>query len=579
MSQQADGQGATLEIVNPVALAQSDSSAAERVEPAPRRASLDGARIGLYWNGKPQGDVALAHTKIRLAEAYDDVTFVDVFGEKGGLNRYLSPEQLEMLARDTDVVVGTSGDCGSCTAWLIRDMVELEKRGVATANYTSTQFIEDAHWSARIFGLRELPITEVPLPFTNRDPATIASMVDDALARVVESFTRPAIDVVPLVSTFSHIHLDPSPTLTYGGDDLLECFDRMQDDFVAHAWSDGMPLVPPTRAKVDAMIAASGLPGDHVVGNFAPGNGIGTIEKIAANAVMAGAAPNAMPVILAMLDCVLEPSIGLRTFAMSTGPQAPVVMVSGPYAEQIGMNNSTCALGPGSVSRVNVAIGRTLRLCMMNVGHSYPGVSDMDTIGSSMKFGACVAENEARNPWLPFRVQQGYSQAETTVTVNVPYGVCELFDFQNYEPEKLIECFATVASNTCGSPSNGVWLVKSSADLAQGYPFHGFFQNLVMLCPEHASVFSAAGWTIDDIKKALHDACKMPFRKLMLNKPEQSFRVAHPELLHLLDAPETEVDVFPTPDCWDLFVVGSDAGRSLFFFGGTNSVTKPVRLP
>ena len=72
------------------------------------------------------------------------------------------------------------------------------------------------------------------------------------------------------------------------------------------------------------------------------------------------------------------------------------------------MNHGVCALGPGSVSAVNVAIGRTLRLVMMNVGHSYPGISDMDTIGSSMKFSACVAENEDRNPWAPFRVMEGF---------------------------------------------------------------------------------------------------------------------------------------------------------------------------
>ena len=168
------------------------------------------------------------------------------------------------------------------------------------------------------------------------------------------------------------------------------------------------------------MVAASGRFADEVVGVFAPGFGIGTVEKIAANAVMAGAAPEAMPVILAMADCVLDPSIGLRTFAMSTGPQAPIVLVSGPIAAEIGMNHGVCALGPGSTSQVNVAIGRTLRLLMMNVGHSYPGISDMDTIGSSMKFSACVAENEERNPWEPFRVGQGFDRSQSTVTRQRP---------------------------------------------------------------------------------------------------------------------------------------------------------------
>jgi hypothetical protein len=252
-------------------------------------------------------------------------------------------------------------------------------------------------------------------------------------------------------------------------------------------------------------------------------------------------------------------------------------MVSGPIADEIGMNHGICALGPGSISQVNVAIGRTLRLLMLNVGHAYPGAGDMDTIGSAMKFSACVAENEAASPWEPYRVQQGYDREDSTVTINVPYGACELFDFQNHDPELLIENFSTVATNSCGSPSNGVWLVKTPADLSAGYPFSGAFHNLILLAPEHADVFGQAGWTIDDIRHALWEKCKLPFRQLMLNQPVQSFEISHPELRHLLDAPETLVPVFPDESVFDIFVVGADAGRSLFFFGGTLSVTAPVR--
>ena len=88
--------------------------------------------------------------------------------------------------------------------------------------------------------------------------------------------------------------------------------------------------------------------------------GIGTVEKIATNAVMAGAPPNAMPVILAMAECVLDDTIGLRTFAMSTGPQAPVVMVSGPIADEIGMNRGVCALGPGNTRAISLRLLESL---------------------------------------------------------------------------------------------------------------------------------------------------------------------------------------------------------------------------
>jgi hypothetical protein len=253
------------------------------------------------------------------------------------------------------------------------------------------------------------------------------------------------------------------------------------------------------------------------------------------------------------------------------------VLVSGPIAAEIGMNSGVCALGPGSISQVNVAIGRALRLIMMNVGLSYPGISDMDTIGTTMKFSACVAENEARTPWDPWRVQQGFAADQSTVTVNVPYGMTEFYDFQNSDPELLIESWATLTSHSCGTPSAGAWLIKKDAPLSAGYPFHGKFSNLVLMAPDHAAVFAQAGWTPDDIKTALHHETKMQFRQLMLNQSMPAFTASHPELLWLLDAPETMITVNPSPECFEFFVVGAKAGRSQFCFGGTNSVTKVVR--
>ena len=565
-----------LVIVNPIAIPEQSTPAADRFPLAPRPPSLEGLVVGLFWNGKNHGDAALARTREALTKLYDDVRFVEYLGEKGGLNRYASDEQRARIVRECNVVVGTTADCGSCTSWLMRDMAAIEREGVPTVAWVATGFMDDARWSSEVFGCADLAIAEAPYPFTNHDPVAIAEMVDDGIPAVIQGLTTQTA-AERAASAFASITLASEPELVYEGHDLLDCFDTMNRKFVEAGWSDGMPLVPPTREKVDAMVAASGRPAGEVVGVFAPGFGIGTVEKIAANAVMAGAAPDTMPVILAMADCVLDPSIGLRTFAMSTGPQAPIVLVSGPVAAQIGMNHGVCALGPGSTSQVNVAIGRTLRLLMMNVGHSYPGISDMDTIGSSMKFSACVAENEDRNPWEPFRVSQGFDAAQSTVTVNVPYGVCELFDFENHEPDQLIRSYATVTRNVVGSPNPGVWLIKTPADPSAGYPFNGVYHNLLLMCPEHAEAFAAAGWTVDDIKTALHTQSRVPFSEAMVNKPLPLFKAAHPELQFLLDHPDTPVSLYPSPECFQVFVVGAVAGRSLYFHGGTVSVTKPVR--
>jgi len=171
----------------------------------------------------------------------------------------------------------------------------------------------------------------------------------------------------------------------------------------------------------------------------------------------------------------------------------------------------------------------------------------------------------------------GFSKEESTVTVNVPYGMTEFFDFKNTTPEGLIETWATLTANACGSPAMGAWLIKKNAPLSEGYPFHGAFANLLLMAPDHADVFARAGWGPKDIAEAIHRATKLPFRKIMLNQEYDAFRQAHPELAWLEDAPETLVNVMPSVECWEFFVVGASAGRSQYCFGGTNSVTKAVK--
>ncbi|WP_433377923.1 UGSC family (seleno)protein [Streptosporangium sp. CA-115845] len=568
---------ARMTIVNPIATPRSHADG-DRFPPAARPSTLDGATVALYWNGKQNGLDALARARELIDARFRGVTFIEMTGALGGTTRYLSEEQLALIEKRVDAMVATTADCGSCCSWLMRDLCEVERRGVPAVGYTAAIFDEDARFSAKTFGVPEACPVIVPECFSNKGTEEIHRMVDESFAEVVTFLTteRAVYDVLP---EFASMVLEEAPELHFDGDDQLDAFDEMQRRFVANGWSDGMPLVPPTRRKVAAMVAASGLDGDHVVGDFAPGFGIGTVEKIAANAVMAGCRPEAMPVVLAMMECILDPSIGLRTWAMSTGPQAPLVLVSGPIADQIGMNRGICALGPGSISAVNVAIGRALRLIMMNVGLSYPGITDMDTIGTPMKFSACVAENEERTPWDPWRVQQGFSAEESTVTVNVPYGMTEFFDFQNSDPELLIESWSTLTSQAVGTPAAGAWLIKQDAPLSAGYPFHGKFSNMLLMAPDHAAAFAAAGWTPDDIREAIHRRTKVPFRQLMLNQSMAAFETSHPELRWLLDAPETMVTVNPSADCFEFFVVGAKAGRSQFCFGGTNSVTKPVVVP
>ncbi|HXC37379.1 MAG TPA: hypothetical protein VN667_00405 [Burkholderiales bacterium] len=454
-------------------------------------------------------------------------------------------------------------------------MSQVEMRGKPAVAWTARTFLHDAEWSAQVWGRPEVGFSVVPECFTNNSPDMIRGMVDAAMDQVIKQLTHAP---EPRAPQLTHITTEAGGELHYQGDDLLDCFDAMQRAFVKAHWSDGLPLVPPTRKKVEAMVAATGLAAGHLVGHLEPGFGAATLEKIAANAVMAGARPEHMPVILAMLDCFMDPRSGWRGVCMSTGPQAPVVMVSGRYAREIGMNSGVCAIGPGSVSEVNVAIGRTARLLAMNIGLSYPGVSDMDTHGTAMKFSYCVAENEERNPFEPYRVTKGFAEDSTTVTVNMPFSHTEVHDFQNHDPKRLIEVMCSVICNV-GHAMNGHWLYNNKGPLGTPSVFRGESDNLLFLCPDHATAFHRAGWTLANIREALFEGSRLSFRKLMLTHEMELFNSVHPHLKWLAEAPETLISIFERPEQFDLFVIGGDAGWSTYHDGGTFSITREARLP
>jgi hypothetical protein len=285
-----------------------------------------------------------------------------------------------------------------------------------------------------------------------------------------------------------------------------------------------------------------------------------------------------MPIIVATVECLLDSRSGLRGVAMSTGPQAPVIMVSGPYAKEIGMNSGVCAIGPGSISAVNVAIGRASRLVMMNVGHSYPAVTDMDTQGTAMKFSYCVAENEAANPWEPMRVVKGFSKDSTTVTVNCPFSSVELQDYENHEADKLLENFCTAITVSTAS-QNGKWLIHSKGPKdAPSTTGGGDPDHLLFLSPDHAAVFKRADWSLRKLKDELFERSKMPFRKLMLARGRETFKVTNPQLQWLWNMPDTEIPVCAHENQFEIFVVGGIGGWSTYHHGGTYSITREVKL-
>jgi hypothetical protein len=556
-----------LNILNPVAL-----SAKGTLALAPRVDDLAGQRIGLFWNLKGGGDFALQRLVEQLGKKYPTATFTYFQGDTGSMVRRATPGYADKVAAESDVVIGTTGDCGSCTSWLIHDMVEFEKRGVPTVAITARGFENDARHSSDTFGMADLAFVVAESTFTSHSPEQIREMTDPLVDEIITALTGSmgrSGDGAPETK----VVFRPERELVFSGRDGVLALEQMNEKFLEYGWGDGFPMYPSTRDRVDAMLAGTHRAPEDVVGIMEPGFGIATVEMIAANAALAGCKPNQLPVLIAAIECITDPKINLRGKAMSTGTQAPMIVVSGPIRDEIGLNYGCCALGPGAPSRVNTAIGRALRLCMMNIGHTYPQLTDMDTMGSPTKYSMCIAENQERSPWEPYHVDKGYAPDESTVTVHFNYGYSEMHDFESHRPEDLVKVYAHAARNL-GSVTTGCWLVGHRSDPRAGT--EELEHDFMLICPEHAEVFGNAGWSRADLQQAMFDESRLPFSTLLRTKEAESFNSAHPELSWLWASPETMLPVLETPGCFEVAVLGATAGRGQFYWGCGGPVTKKI---
>ena len=184
--------------------------------------------------------------------------------------------------------------------------------------------------------------------------------------------------------------------------DILELDDTPEAvlaEFCTRQWCDGLPIVPPTEGRVQAMLG--GRDPNTSLGAMPPLWRGATLEKLAINAVMAGCEPSYFPIVVAAVEAMLDPAFNLYGVQATTHPVAPLIIVNGRYGQSIGVHGRQGCFGPGF--RANATIGRAVRLVLLNVGGAWPGRGDMATQGSPAKFSYCIAENEEQSPWEPMK--------------------------------------------------------------------------------------------------------------------------------------------------------------------------------
>src|SRR5262245_15674292 len=185
--------------------------------------------------------------------------------------------------------------------------------------------------------------------------------------------------------------------------------------YYERGWSDGLPVVPPTQEKVDAIVNLLGGDPQHIECKVAPRWGALTREVLAINMVMAGCRPEYAPIVRAAMLAITDRPFNLNGVQATTHVAAPLIIVNGQIARDIGMNVGANAFG--SCNRSNATIGRAVRLIMLNVGGGWAPYFDKSTLGHPGKYTYCVAENEAESPFAPYQVEHGYRAEDSTVFV------------------------------------------------------------------------------------------------------------------------------------------------------------------
>ena len=312
-------------------------------------------------------------------------------------------------------------------------------------------------------------------------------------------------------------------------DDPLAFFDRIE----ALGLTDGLPVIPPLPAYVDAMVAAAGLPADEPVASVPPEGSVATVGKLAVSAVMAGCRPEYFPVVVAAIRALATPRYNLLAVQTTTNPVTPVLVVNGPVRMRIGLACGRGCLGNGF--RANATIGRAIRLALLNLGGCTPGEVSKATHGFPGRYAFCFGELEEQSPWLPMSTDLGHEPGHDTVTVFAAQGTQSVYANNGYR-------------RSTGNP-------------------------VVVLSPGHARIFHEQGWDKPRIREALWRMTHIPLAQ-MNTEPQLS-----PSAYDALEDRSGSVALCARPEDIAIVVAGGPEAYHLTYlpsFSSSDTVTVAI---
>jgi hypothetical protein len=419
----------------------------------------------------------------------------------------------------------------------------LERQGIPTVPVSTHVFARLAKATALAEGMPTARSVFVPQPVVGRSESELRAYIEGTdpvlkqsfMQGVIEGLTRPLNDDDYKGASFERTtprFLEPDTE------------ESLRELFVQNRWTDFLPIILPTEERVERMVKGTRHAADKIVGRLRP-----TafreywefdVEKVAVNAVMAGARPEYLPVILAMA------ASGTTARSSSTTSFAAISVVNGPIRNEIGMNSGIGALGP--YNHANSTIGRAYGLLSQNLqGGSVPGESYLGTLGNFLSYSACFPEAEERSPWTPFHVDEGFRADESTVSIF--FG--GWYTQSGYGPratwkEKFIRCLT--ATDHFSPP-----LIVMDPLVARGFVDLGFTKRaLIEWCAENAKLPAREYWDDQSIQSVIRP---------------RAVAGIEPYASRLKAAPDELINIF-TPNEIKIVVTGGETQAAFKMFGG-----------
>ena len=310
--------------------------------------------------------------------------------------------------------------------------------------------------------------------------------------------------------------------------------------FLEKEWSDGLPVVTPTEARVQWMLTGTRRDPDEVVGSIPPAMEVATVRTVAIHALMAGCKPEYLPVVLGGVRLILRDEFNMGGVQCTMHGVAPLMIVNGPYAQKIGLHGGNGCFGPGF--RANATIGRAIRLMLLNMGGGIAGLASATVFGSPIRYTACLTEHIARSPWESLAVSRGYAPDDDVITCVMVESPRLHFDDVSTEPDRLLTGIADSMTST------GSWNMWFNSNV------------VVAMSPQHAALCADAGMSRADAHRRL---CELAGRAQRSFKRGGNWR---PERARAMGVDPDDDDAFIT-------AIKQPAGLHLIVAGGIGPVT------